>query len=317
MARHRPSPRGVGAILALAAGLTFPGCGQEPAGPQALPPLTITLSPLRLTLSVGGSAPLVATVRDSEGRTLTDRMITWASSSPAIAAVSSSGLVTANGVGVARISAIVDHIAQFAGVTVQGDLRLPLAGGQHWLLRTETGTPTPRCSGEEGGLRDDGAWDCTHAGSSRYSLDFAAVTEEEGPLTGVRPIEVLAAADGLVISVCLRPPSEVTCGPNGPSVTVEHPTGFLIIYAHLDPASVTIRRKMTVARGQLIGNMGAWGDDPDAWVHFEFRTDLEGPDSGPELQTLLVDGIRLPEYRVIPDGPRFYRSSNSPRSEPD
>jgi murein DD-endopeptidase MepM/ murein hydrolase activator NlpD len=251
---------GVRAILALTAGLAFPACDRQSTEPEPLPAVTVTVAPDRLTLSVGERALLGATVRNSAGQTLAGRTVEWASSAPEIAVVSSAGLVTALAPGQTTIRAYSDQRVGFARVVVQEDFTLPLPGGRHWLLLTEVGTPTGSCSAGEGGLRQDGGRDCTHAGVSRYSLDFAAVTQEEGALTGVRPVEVLASADGTVIDVCLRPPTEITCGPNGPFVTVEHRDGFVAIYAHLDPSSVAIRRKTPVTRGQPLGTMGAWVD---------------------------------------------------------
>jgi murein DD-endopeptidase MepM/ murein hydrolase activator NlpD len=298
---------GIRAILALIAGLAFPGCDRQSTEPEPLPAVTITVAPDRLTLLVGQRALLVATVRGSAGQTLAGRTVNWTSSAPEVAAVSSAGLVTALAPGQTTITAYRDQRIGLARIVVQEDFSLPLPSGRHWLLQTEVGTPTGSCAAGEGGLRQDGARDCSHAGVSRYSLDFAAVTQEEGALTGVRPVEVLAAADGTVISVCLRPPTEVTCGPNGPSVTVEHRDGFMVIYAHLDPASVRIRRKTPVTRGQLLGTMGAWGADEDAWVHFELRFEGQGANAAPVLERLVVDGRRLTEYRVGPDGPPLLR----------
>jgi murein DD-endopeptidase MepM/ murein hydrolase activator NlpD len=143
-------------------------------------------------------------------------------------------------------------------VVVQADFRLPLPRA-HCLLVTKVGTPTARCVEGEGGLRQDGGRDCSHGGVSRYSLDFAAVTQEEG---GLESVEVLAAADGMVIDICLQPAPETTCGPNGPFVTMEHAGGLRTIYAHLDSASVTVRRKMPVTQGQPLGAMGSGGATP-------------------------------------------------------
>lgn len=311
MASLSPSMPGVRAILALTAGLASPACDRQSTEPEPFPAVTVTVAPDLLTLSVGERALLVATVRDSAGRTLAGRTVNWASSAPEVASVSSGGQVTALAAGQTTIGAYADQRVGFARIVVQEAFTLPLPGGRHWLLLTEVGTPTGSCPAGEGGLRQDGGRDCSHAGVSRYSLDFAAVTQEEGALTGVQPVEVLAAADGTVIDVCLQPPTEITCGPNGPFVTVEHRGGFVAIYAHLDPSSVTIRRKTPVTRGQPLGTMGAWGADKDAWVHFELRFEGQGAAAASVLERLVVDGRTLTEYRVGPEGPRFYASTNA------
>jgi hypothetical protein len=296
-------------MLPLAAILASPACDAEPAGPPARPALTITVTPDQLTLPVRATFTLTATVRDADGRTLTDRTIGWISGAPAIASVSSTGMVTALAAGTATITAHSEPGIGFARVVVQEDFRLPLPAGR-WLLRAEVGTPAADCAAAEGGLTREGGRECSHAGVSRYSLDFAAVTEEEGPLTGIRPLDVLASADGRVIDVCLLPPPLIACGINGPFVAVEHISGFQTVYAHLDPASVTVRRKVSVRRGEVLGTMSASGAEPDAWIHFELRFQNQGASAASVLDALLVDGLQLTDYRVGEEGSGFYRSTN-------
>jgi hypothetical protein len=310
-----PRRRAVGALLPLAAILASPACERDSAGPRALPAVTITVTPNQLTLPIRATFRLAATVRDSDDRTLTDPPITWVSAAPEIATVSSTGMVTALAAGTATITAHSDAGVGFARVVVQEDFRLPLPPGS-WLLRTEVGTPAAGCAEGEGGLRRDGSRDCSHAGVSRYSLDFAAVTEEEGPLTGLRPVDVLAAADGRVIDICLLTAPQINCGIDGPFVVVEHAGGFRTTYAHLNSASVIVRRKTSVRRGQPLGTMSVSGADSDAWVHFELRFQNQGADAASVLETLLVDGRKLGDYRVGEDESGFYRSTNGGGAEP-
>jgi len=63
---------------------------------EALAPVnTVTLSPTTQTLAAGSTQQLVATLRDANSNVLANRPITWASSSAATGAVSSTGLVSA------------------------------------------------------------------------------------------------------------------------------------------------------------------------------------------------------------------------------
>jgi hypothetical protein len=296
-------------MLSLAAIFASQACDREPAGPPALAAVTITITPNQLTLPIRATFLLAATVRDADGRTLTDRTISWVSAAPEIATVSSAGMVTGVAAGSATITAHSEAGVGFARVVVQEDFRIPLPAGR-WLLRTEMGSPAAECAEEEGGLRGDGGRDCSHAGVSRYSLDFAAVTEEEGPLTGLRPVEVLAAADGTVIDICLVTAPQINCGSNGPFVAVEHPGGFRTIYAHLNSTSVMVRRKTSVRRGQPLGTMSVSGAEPDAWVHFELRFQNQGAGAASVLEALLVDRLKLSDYRLGEDGSGFYPSTN-------
>jgi hypothetical protein len=274
-----------------------------------VPAVTVTIGPDQLTLPVGASAPLEATVHDAEGRLLSNRQITWTTSSDGIATVSPAGVVSAVGSGTAVITAYSEPGSAFVRVVVHEDFRLPLPAGRHWLLLTEIGTPTPECPANEGGIRRDGGHDCAHAGVSRYSLDFAAVTLEKGVVP--EPVEVHAAADGTVISICLPPVPTASCGPHGPFVVVEHGGGFRALYAHLDPATVSVRRKMSVTRGQPLGTMATDATQPYPWVHFEMRFESKGAESAGRLGSLSLDGRRLTDYRVDPGAAGFYRSTNS------
>jgi Peptidase family M23/Bacterial Ig-like domain (group 2) len=314
MACLRCCSRRVGAVLALPNILLSAACGSDSTSPGAVPAVTITIAPAQVTLAIGATTTLVATVRDTEGRAVTGRTITWSSGAPTIATVSASGVVQALDAGIATISAVSDPGVGLARVVVQEDVRLPLPGERHWLLLTETGTLATGCPQQDGGLRHSGGRDCTHGGVSRYSLDFAAVTEEDGVLPA-DSATVLAAADGRVIDICLLPQA-VTCGPNGPFIALEHRGGLRTIYAHLEAASIILRRKMPVARGQPVGTMGPAGAEPGPWAHFELRFQNRGAEAAAVLEQLLVNGRKLTEYRVAAGEQRFYLSSNAAAREP-
>ena len=277
---------------ALLLGFICLACADEPAGLRTPPPLTIDVAPGAVTLLVGASATLDATVTDAEGRAIHDSDIEWSSSAPDVASVSPAGVVTAVSPGATDIVASNGQSAGFAHIVVQLDFRLPVSPGS--VLRSEIGSATTLCPGGEGGLREDGGLECSHAGISRFSLDFRA---PEGSSDGT---QVGAAADGTVRDVCLRPPSETTCGPEGPFVYIDHGNGFASQYSHLDPASITIRRKSAVLQGETVGRMGTWGSEPYAWTHFELRYRNQEPAQQAVLGQLLIGGRKLSEYRIAP-----------------
>ena len=72
---------------------------------QAVPVASVQVTPGTGVLFVGQALQLTATPVDSAGSPLTRRTITWASSAPAIATVSSTGLVNALAPGTATITA--------------------------------------------------------------------------------------------------------------------------------------------------------------------------------------------------------------------
>lgn len=79
---------------------------------------TVTISPSPLSLQVGKSKQLTATVRDSAGNALTDRTIAWRSSDTVIARVSTAGMLSARNIGNATISAEAGGKSGSVAVTV-------------------------------------------------------------------------------------------------------------------------------------------------------------------------------------------------------
>ena len=75
------------------------------AGAPAVPVATVTVSPASAAILVGGKAQLAAAARDSAGNVLIGRVVTWASSAPAVATMSASGLVTGVAAGTATLTA--------------------------------------------------------------------------------------------------------------------------------------------------------------------------------------------------------------------
>lgn len=82
------------------------------------PVATVTLSSAQSTLTIGGTTQVNATLRDAGGATLSDRIISWSTSSSAIATVSQTGLVTAASAGSVTITATSEGKAGSIQLTV-------------------------------------------------------------------------------------------------------------------------------------------------------------------------------------------------------
>jgi uncharacterized protein YjdB len=96
------------------------------ASVTVVPPATVVrleLTPLVTTLLVGRSQPLLATPRDSAGRALANRVVSWSSSAPSVATVEG-GTVTAIAPGTSIVTATVEGVPATATVTV---LPVPVA----------------------------------------------------------------------------------------------------------------------------------------------------------------------------------------------
>ncbi len=80
---------------------------------------SVTFSRDTATIAIpGGSTQLIATVRDTRGLLIPNPTIVWQSSAPLIAAVNSTGLVTATAAGMASITATVDGQTAIANIAV-------------------------------------------------------------------------------------------------------------------------------------------------------------------------------------------------------
>ena len=106
--------------LAIGTGATACAGFSDIAGPRPLeaPVAEVQLTPAQLTLSAGGSAVLLARVRDGSAQVLTDRELAWSSSDSSVATVSAAGLVSALRPGVVRIAVSADGRSATAAVTV-------------------------------------------------------------------------------------------------------------------------------------------------------------------------------------------------------
>lgn len=82
------------------------------------PVATVSLTPNSVVLNPGGSQQLTVVTKDAAGVVLTGRTVTYASSAPTVATVSSTGRVTAVALGAATITATSEGRTATAGVTV-------------------------------------------------------------------------------------------------------------------------------------------------------------------------------------------------------
>jgi len=104
-----------GALVAL--GLVM-ACSGSTSGPPAVALVEVT--PNAATREVGQTVQLSAAVLDANGAIINGETVTWSSSNTSIASVSASGLVTANAIGVASVSAAASGRSGSAVITVQG-----------------------------------------------------------------------------------------------------------------------------------------------------------------------------------------------------
>ena len=113
-------------LVALLALLTIPACrGKDATRP--VPVASVTLSRDTATLVPVATLQLSATIKDASGNALA-RSVTWATSNPVSATVSTDGLVQGIATGVASITATVENVTATTQVTVKEGAIVGAAG---------------------------------------------------------------------------------------------------------------------------------------------------------------------------------------------
>ena len=96
----------------------FSACGDPGTEPPV--PTTLTISPDSLTfVALAATADLTATVHDQHGKVMTEVVVSWRSSGPAVATVDQTGLVTAVDNGTATIHATLGSLADSVPAQVE------------------------------------------------------------------------------------------------------------------------------------------------------------------------------------------------------
>lgn len=162
------------AIMVVCAAVAFAACGNgnEDGGKE----VTITLSEVKLELTVGDTKSLVATTSDGS-------VVSWSTSNKDVADVSSRGLVTAQGAGTATITAKSGEVTATCEVTVKAKEVVTISGldATATVERGETITLSATAS--------DGSTVLWTSGDSQI-----ASVSDSGVVTGVYPGEVVVYA---------------------------------------------------------------------------------------------------------------------------
>jgi uncharacterized protein YjdB len=113
-------------------------CSNDSLDPDRASVASVVVTPNRLNVGVGASAPITVEVRDAAGAVLHGRKVAWASKNPSIAAVSDAGVVTGVAPGEVQVAATAEGKSALANVTVNpkavATIRLTPSGDQGLLV---------------------------------------------------------------------------------------------------------------------------------------------------------------------------------------
>ncbi|MBA4156697.1 MAG: Ig-like domain-containing protein [Gemmatimonadetes bacterium] len=99
---------------------------------------SVDVSPEQATVNVGSTTQLSATVKDANGKSLTNKTVTWKSSNTAVATVSSSGMVSTVAAGSATITAVSEETSGVAEITATSQEPPPSTPGTGiWISKAE------------------------------------------------------------------------------------------------------------------------------------------------------------------------------------
>lgn len=185
-------------------------CGADGTGPGQKPVASVTVAPLLDTIAPAATVQLTATAKDAAGNPVSGRTVTWSSSSPSVATVSSTGLVTGVDSGSVAITASVEGKNGGATIAV--------------YTRVASVTVTPAID--------------TTLPTATVQLTATLMDGTGNPLTG--RVVTWSTSSSSIATVSGGLVTGVTDGPATITATSEGKTGSATIQVHTPVASVTV-----------------------------------------------------------------------------
>lgn len=209
---------------------------------------SISLTPVTVTLTVGGSTQLTVTLAAANGEVLT-RTVTWRGSNDAVVSVDANGRVTATGPGVASVTATSEGRSTSASITVAavaigGVSVSPTAVSLTVGQTTQLSAAVTDVNGQV--VRDrDVRWTSSNEGVATVSSSGLAIGLAVGSAT------ITASVDGRSASV------GVTVSPIPVGAVVVSPSPAQLIVGQ----SVALSVQITDASGRIVDRAKAFASD--------------------------------------------------------
>jgi uncharacterized protein YjdB len=251
----------------------------------------VSVSPGASSVPLGGSTTLSATTTDADGNLLPDRFVSWSSSNPSVAAVSNGGVVTANGVGFAQITATSEGRSAVATIEVPPlpTASLVLTPGTASVPKLETLTVTARAT-NSGGVSVDNP-----AGTAFASSDESiAVVDANGVVSALSegPVTISATFDGhtatAAITVAPARVAEVRIAPVGATIP------------RLDTAAF-VATAYDIRGGALPGRAVTWHSTSNTVASVSPAGEVAGNGLGTAIVQATIDGVSTGVFVNVTD----------------
>jgi murein DD-endopeptidase MepM/ murein hydrolase activator NlpD len=224
----------------------------------------VTPSPVYLVPD--STVQLTATVRDGAGNTL-GLPVSWSSFAPAVATVSSAGLVTGLSDGLTRIGAAAQSVSTTVTVEVFEPLgfQIPMDGelGQDFYLVNYLDQAGP------GDITDYNCGPKSYDGHQGIDIALRSFAQMDSLVAIIAPApgRVVATRDGLFD----RNKNWNNGGGFANYVALQHSNGYISFYGHMKKESVAVSEGDQVEVGDTLGFVGSSGTSDIPHLHFEVR----------------------------------------------
>ena len=246
----------------------------------ASPIVSLVVRPSSLSLAAGATGTLSAVGIRQNGEEVTGLSVTWSTGNSAIATVSSSGVVTAQGAGTTQIQAAYQGLTGSASVTVAASsvpATIDISGSNFSLQVGQTRALSATVRNAAGDVIDaDVAWSSSNGG-------VAGVADGTVTAVGAGTAYIVAVAGAARDSV---------------QVTVTAPAGSVATVEVL-PSSATIEKDKEIqlratvrdAAGNELNRTVTWATNQNNIVNVSSSGRVKGKREGTAVVTATVDGV--------------------------
>ncbi len=181
--------------------------------PSPPPVASVSVAPGAVTVAVGGTVSLVASLKDANGNTLAGRTITWASSNAGVAMVSGTGVVSAAAVGAATITATSEGQSCTATVSVTAvpvaSVSMSPATASVQAGQTVQVTATPKDASGSSLSGRAVTWTSSNGGVATVSVTGLVTGVAAGPATITATSEGQSGSATVAVTVSATAPGTV------------------------------------------------------------------------------------------------------------